>query len=166
MERLRDLQLPSDEPTSSDLDRLKVQARTWEPEVSYAPIPERLVGVSLLSIYLFLSAAVLAFLFVTSWFRAVNSYDGNVGNALEDLGGSVYVLPISIIADAVAGFGLLLLRSWGLVVAVIVFGLAGTIALVSNFSTPLTGSTLMQILIPVLAVIYLLQPGVLRAFED
>lgn len=70
--------------------------------------------------------------------------------------------PLSLLT----GFGLWRLRPWARKLSLVLYGLAVILTLLSSYSRPLTGSSLISILVSGAAFIYLLRPEVGAAFTE
>lgn len=73
---------------------------------------------------------------------------------------------IEIPLGLITGIGLWRLRSWARKLALFLYGGGAILLLLLSYSRPLTGSTLITILIGGMAFIYLLRPEVRAAFYD
>jgi hypothetical protein len=78
------------------------------------------------------------------------------GAMFVGLAGTAVSLPLAI--------GLWRLRQWARVMALIVYSGGIVVTLCANFSSPITGSTLISLAIGAAAAFYLLQPQADRAF--
>ncbi len=73
---------------------------------------------------------------------------------------------IEIPFGIVVGVGLWQLRAWGRKLALWLYGGGAILSLLVNYTRPLTGATLISILIGAAVFVYLLQPDVRRAFSQ
>jgi len=75
---------------------------------------------------------------------------------------ALFTIPLSL----VTGIGLWRLKPWARKLALVLYGLAVILTLLGSYSRPLTGSSLISILVSGAAFIYLLRPEVGAAFTE
>jgi uncharacterized membrane protein (DUF2068 family) len=77
-----------------------------------------------------------------------------------------FVVLVTAPLSLVTGFGLWRLRPWARKLSLVLYGLAVILTLLSSYSRPLTGSSLISILVSGSAFVYLLRPEVGSAFDE
>ena len=160
-------------PQSSPLPPLEPR-RTYRGPVNTSYRPERPVGVTVLALLNFAYAALSLFLVARVLLSPSVPFSPNYSIVpgfpqLLYIGSSGGAMFIGIAGAAIAlplGIGLWRLRQWGRIMALIVYIGGVVVTLCANFSSPITGSTLISLAIGVGAAFYLLQPEADKAFGE
>jgi hypothetical protein len=121
---------------------------------AYEPAPERPTGVTIIAVLSFLSAALYAVALLLLF---------GSGDA-DESGGVIFTSLIQMAVGIIIGVGLWRLSLWAYYLAVAGYVLNIAFTLLSSLSTPITGSTLIGLIIPVIALFYLTRPEVRGAF--
>ena len=161
-------------PESSPLPPLSdPSSKVRTPPMTSYPT-ERPTGVTVLALLNFLSAGLSMLLVarvllipretllqgyeLVPGFPQTFTFISTTGAVFVGLAGTAICLPLAI--------GLWKLRQWARIMALVVYIGGVLVTLCTNFTIPITGSTLLSMAIGVGAAIYLLQPEADRAFGE
>jgi hypothetical protein len=78
----------------------------------------------------------------------------------------IFISLVGMPHGVAVSIGLWRLRPWGRILAIFLYGASAILLLLANLATPLTGASLIGILVSAGAFIYLIRPEVGAAFED
>jgi hypothetical protein len=112
------------------------------------------MGVTVIAVLNFIGAGLLLLLFIFALTKSA------------DAGLSLYLLPFQVAFAIVVGVGLLQLKPWGRIIALIGYGLNVAVDVISLFSAEVTTSTFINFVIAAIFVWYLLRPNVAQAFSN
>ncbi|HST06164.1 MAG TPA: hypothetical protein VLQ48_15730 [Chloroflexia bacterium] len=117
-------------------------------------VPNRPMGVTVIAVLNFIGAGLLFLLFIFALTKSA------------DAGLSLYLLPFQVAFAIVVGVGLLQLKPWGRIIALVGYGLNVALDVISLFSAEVTTSTFINFVIAAIFVWYLLRPNVAEAFNN
>jgi len=115
--------------------------------------PTRPAGVVVIVTLNFALAAFLLLIFVLSFFQPTN------------MDATAYLLPIPALFAIIIGFGPWTLSPWARLMCITFYAFAAVLFVVTAFTHPFSSGDLLSVIVPVIIVVYLLQPSVRAPFE-
>lgn len=155
IDKLADTVQPDDTPaptTPTYMGQTDIGSDNMQPTYT-ATAPRRPIGVTVIAVVNFIGAALFLLVFVSALFQ------GREGDF------SLYIVPFQIAFTILVGVGLLQLKPWGRIIALIGYGLNIILDFISLFSAQITPGTFINLVIAAIVIWYLIRPQVAESFQ-